>query len=178
MNIRTLLMAGLLLFLPAAQVATAQAGAPAATSVQPVRLLLASLIVGKDAEGQETLTPTSNTTKPRPGDLLAWKATAVNDLPSSVPDLALTIPIPAATAYLEGSAVLKVGAQTLSPVFSFDGQGFAPAPLKRKINVVRNGVTTLQEVTVPPSEYRAVRWILPTLAAKSQVLAELRTSVR
>ncbi|WP_407568833.1 hypothetical protein [Deinococcus altitudinis] len=180
MNIRTLLMAVLLLFLPAAQVATAQAGtsAPTTASTQPVRLLLASLIVGKDAKGQETLTPTSNTTKPRPGDLLAWKATAVNDLTSSVPDLALTIPIPAATVYLEGSAVLRVGAQTLSPVFSFDGQSFAPAPLKRRINVIKNGVSTLQEVTVPPSEYRAVRWILPALAARSQVLAELRTSVR
>ena len=173
MNIRTLLMAVLLLFLPAAQVATAQS-----TPSQPVHVLLASLIVGKDAKGQETLTPTSGSTRPRPGDLLAWKATAFNDLTSSVPDLALTIPIPATTAYLEGSAVLRVGSQTLSPVFSFDGQHFAPAPLKREITVVRNGVSTLQEVTVPPSEYRAVRWILPTLAARSQVLAELRTSVR
>ena len=185
MNIRTLLVAVLLLFLPAAQVATAQStpsqpktSQSNAVSVQPVHVLLASLIVGKDARGQETLTPTSAGATPRPGDLLAWKATAVNDLSSSVPDLALTIPIPTTTVYLEGSAVLKVGSQILLPVFSLDGQNFAAAPLKRRISVVKNGVSTLQEVTVPPTEYRAVRWILPTMAAKSQVLAELRTSVR
>ena len=158
--------------------AGAQTAAPAVVGAQPVRLLLASLIVGQDARGQETLTPTGANARPRPGDLLAWTATAVNDLPGSVPDLALTIPIPATTAYLEGSAVLRIGAQILSPVFSFDGQHFAPAPLKRKVTVVRNGVSTLQEVTVPPSEYRAVRWILPALAARSQAMAELRTSVR
>ena len=123
MNIRTLLMAVLLLFLPAAQVATAQStpsqpktSQSNAVSVQPVHVLLASLIVGKDARGQETLTPTSAGATPRPGDLLAWKATAVNDLSSSVPDLALTIPIPATTVYLEGSAPRSFHPSSVSTV--------------------------------------------------------------
>ncbi|WP_424951561.1 hypothetical protein [Deinococcus sp.] len=184
MNIRTFLLAVLMLFLPVAQVAQAQTAIPqtatptANTSAEPVRVVLASLIVGKDAKGQETLTATSDSARPRPGDLLAWKAIAVNDLPRGVLNLALTIPIPASTAYIGGSAALKVGAQTISPIFSVDGQNFAPAPLKRRVNVVKDGVTTVQEVVVLPSEYRAVRWMLPTLAAKSQVVAEVRTSVR
>ena len=180
MNLRTFLFAVLLLFLPAAPAAQAQTApaSPAATSAEPVRVVLASLIVGKDAKGKEVLTPTSDAARPRPGDLLAWRATAVNDLKSGVLNLALTIPIPPTTAYVGGSAALKLGAQTLTPLFSLDGQTFAPAPLKRRVNVVKDGVTSVQEVTVPPSEYRAVRWILPTLGAQSQVLAELRTSVR
>ena len=173
---RCALFFGLLLTLlfSAGQATTLQTSA----AVQPVRVELVSLLVGKDAKGHETLTPTTDAARPRPGDLLSWKATAINDLNTSVANLALTIPIPATTAYLNGSATLKIGGAVVTPWFSLDGRTFAPAPLKRKVTVTKGGVSTIQEVVVPPNEYRAVRWTLPALAAGSQVQAEVRTGVR
>lgn len=152
--------------------------APAQTAPAPVRVTLASLLVGQDSKGQEVLTPVGDSVHPRPGDLLAWQATAINDLSRGVSNLVLTIPVPASTVYVGGSAQLRLAGQTVTPIFSLDGQTFAPAPLKRKVSVVRDGVAAMQEVTVPPSEYRAVRWVLPALATHAQAVAELRTSVR
>lgn len=175
MNRCTLFCSLLLTLLPGTgQATTVQTSAAA----QPVRVELVSLLVGQDAKGQETLTPTTDAARPRPGDLLSWKATAINTLKNSVSNLALTIPIPATTTYLNGSATLKIGGAVVKPSFSLDGKTFAPAPLKRKVSVTKNGLSTTQEVVVPPNEYRAVRWTLPTLAAGSQVQAEVRTSVR
>jgi len=163
-------------------VASAQSTLPITGPVKAtpatVRVMLASLLVSQDVKGQEVLTPTSERVHPRPGDLLAWQATAINDMSRGVSDLMLTIPVPVSTLYVGGSAQLRLGGMNVAPLFSLDGQTFAPAPLKRKVSVVRNGVTSLQEVTVPPSEYRAVRWVLPALATHAQAIAELRTTVR
>jgi len=168
------------LLLTSSSVTLAQSGTPSGTvpTPDPVRVQLASLLVGRDARGAETFTATGDSVRPRPGDLLLWRAAAVNDLPRPVQNLALTVPFPATTTYVNGSAVLRVGTRTLTPLFSTDGSTFAPAPLKKKVSVTRDGVTTVQEVTVQPNEYRAVRWMLPTLDAKSQVAAEVRTTVR
>lgn len=89
MNARTLMSLFLLAFLPTpARAVTAPANPAsisptASTRIQvtgPVREMLASLLVGQDTRGQETLTPMADRTRPRPGDRLAWNATAPNDL--------------------------------------------------------------------------------------------------
>jgi hypothetical protein len=139
-----------------------------------VRVQLASLIPSRDASGQEQLQPSQAI----PGQPLVWQATAINDLATPVQDLILTVPVPLHTTYINGSARLSVLGQMLTPQFSWDNRTFGPAPLKRQVSQTQNGVTRLVEVVVPPTEYRAVRWIIPRLPAKTRVTAEVRTSVQ
>ena len=75
----------------------------------------------------------------------------------SFSNLALIIPIPASGTYQNSSATLKVGGVNVTPWLSVDGRTFARAPLKRKVQVTKDGVTSTPEVVVPSDEYRAVR---------------------
>ncbi|WP_425148291.1 hypothetical protein [Deinococcus sp.] len=151
--------------------------ATAQTAASPVQVALVSLVVGKDAKGNEVLfaLPKSGT---RPGEVLAWQATAQSTSDKDLRGLTLNIPIPEATVYVAESAKMTVNGQAVTPKFSTDGKTFAFAPLKKTVQVTKNGVTSSEEVTVSPSEYRAVRFMVPVLAAKTSVLAEVRTSVK
>ena len=171
----TALSALALLLLPCAAVAQTQAAQTQASS--PVQVTLIRLLVGKDAGGKETLKALSNDNT-RPGEVLAWQASAQNNLDRSLSGLRLNVPIPASTVYVADSARMVVNGQAVTPLFSLDGKTFAPAPLKKKVQVTRDGVTSTQEVVVQPNEYRAVQFLVPVLAAGSSVQAEVRTTVQ
>lgn len=104
-------------------------------------------------------------TEARPGDVIEYQVTYRNTGTTPAKQVHATLPVPpGGMAYLEGSAVpAEIQA-------SADGEQFAPTPLKR--NVMRNG--KLVSETVPPSEYRALRWRLGDLAPGQTVIVSAR----
>ena len=89
----------------------------------------------------------------KPGDVIEYVATYRNTGKEPIRNLQATLPIPAETEWLSGSA-RPAGAQA-----SLDGQAFAATPLKRK---VKRGTQEAEE-EVPLREYRALRWRLAEL---------------
>lgn len=95
------------------------------------------------------------TTQAQPGDVIEYQVTYHNAGQEPARQVKATLPVPeGGMSYLEGSA--SPGLQA-----SLDGVHFAEPPLKR--DVVRNG--RRQQVVVPPSEYRFLRWDLGDLGA-------------
>jgi hypothetical protein len=155
-----------------------------ALAASALKLELASYRVVREADASgkvvERLVPAA---KVAPGDVLEWVLTAKNETDRALHRVALTIPIPPNTAYIAGSArplLLKHGDRGVraTPVFSYDGEHFAPPPLKKKVRVQENGKTVEKEVVVPPSAYTHVRWVVPELLPKERVQVRLRTRVR
>ncbi len=110
------------------------------------------------AQGREVVSPADQA---QPGETLEYRATYRNEGTSEARGLAATLPIPAGTSYLPGTASpSRVEA-------SLDGRTFAPVPLKRTVRTA-DGRTVVREV--PVSEYRALRWPLGTLS-KAQARA-------
>jgi len=116
----------------------------------------------------------------RPGDVLEWRLVAENRAQGDLRQVALVIPIPKETYYLEGSAKpLQVGGTIVPPEFSFDGgKTFGRPPLKKRIRVVENGKEVEKEVEVKPEEYTHARWVIPVLSKGDKVMVSLRTIVR
>ncbi len=105
------------------------------------------------------------TTQAQPGDVIEYQVTYHNAGKVAAKQVKATLPVPeGGMAYLEGSAA-PTGLQA-----SLDGTTFAAAPLKR--DVVRNG--RRQQETVPPAEYRFLRWDLGDLAAGQSVTVSSR----
>lgn len=74
----------------------------------------------KVVEGKEVYE--ANPLAVRPGDVLEWRLVAENRAQGDLRQVALVIPIPKETYYLEGSAKpLQVGGTIVPPEFSFDG---------------------------------------------------------
>lgn len=95
------------------------------------------------------------TTQANPGDVIEYQVSYKNTGKAPAKQIKATLPVPdGGMAYLEGTA--SPGLQA-----SLDGVTYAAPPLKRE--VVRDG-RRLQE-TVPPSEYRFLRWDLGDLGA-------------
>lgn len=105
------------------------------------------------------------TLEARPGDVIEYQVTYRNPAKAAASEVAATLPVPAGgMAYLDGSA-------SPGPLLaSLDGVHFAPTPLKRE--VVREGRSVSE--TVPPSEYKFLRWNLGELAAGQQVTVSAR----
>lgn len=116
----------------------------------------------------------------KPGDVLEWRLVAENRAQGALRQVALVIPIPKETAYLDGSAKpLSLNGSTIRPEFSFDGgRTFGVPPLKKRVRVVENGKEVEKEVEVKPEEYTHVRWLIPELPKGGKVQVSLRTMVR
>jgi uncharacterized repeat protein (TIGR01451 family) len=128
--------------------------APAARAGGGVSVQLTANRITK-SQGREVL---SSAAQAHPGETLEYRATYRNDGDGEARGLAATLPIPAGTSYVPGSASpRRVEA-------SLDGRTFAPVPLTRKVRTA-DGRTVVREV--PVSEYRALRWPLGSLP-KSQ----------
>ncbi|QJE01915.1 DUF11 domain-containing protein [Massilia forsythiae] len=112
--------------------------------------------------GGQKLVPT---TEALPGDTIEYQVTYRNAGAGAARDVLATLPVPqGGMHYLPGSA---------SPgefQASLDGAHFAPAPLTR--TVVRDGRRQVE--TVPPSEYRFLRWKLGELAPGRSVTVSSR----
>lgn len=104
----------------------------------------------------------------KPGDLVEYSGTYRNEGRSGVEKLVATIPVPAGTTFVAGSA------QPAPAQASTDGTRFAALPLMRTVRLPDG--TTRQE-PVPLSEYRFVRWELGTLAAGADAVVKLRVRI-
>ena len=110
-----------------------------AADTQAVDVRLQAFQVVAQEKGGEKLVPA---TAAEPGDTIEYQVTYQNNGKAPAKAVAATLPVPeGAMAYL-------------------DGKKFAPLPLTRE--VVRNGKRVTE--TVPPSEYRFLRWDLGDLA--------------
>lgn len=130
----------------------------------PVETRLEASKVERAADGKETLVPAQIA---RPGDLIEYTATYRNGGSPAVHDLAATLPIPANTELVAGSA------KPAGAVASLDGRTFAPIPLTRR--VTRDGKPVEEEI--PLSEYRYLRWHVASLAGGASVAFKARVKV-
>lgn len=117
------------------------------------------------AGGRESLVDAANA---KPGDVIEYRATYRNSGKAALANLEATVPIPANTEFVEGSA-RPAGARA-----STDGVAFSAMPLKRK---ARTAAGVEVEQTVPLSEYRALRWYPGTLAGEVEVTFTARVRV-
>lgn len=133
-------------------------------SASPVSAKLVQKLISTGADGKELLTDVSQV---KPGDKLQYELTYSNAGTSGIKGLLATLPIPAGTSYLPDTAMPAPAA------VSADGVQFAPPPLKRQIQ--RNG--RVVEETVPPQEYKALRWSISDLPANESVTVKARIEV-
>jgi len=103
----------------------------------------------------------------RPGDMIEYAATYRNSGTAAVRNLEATLPIPADTEFIAGSAK-PAGARA-----SLDARAFADIPLVRK--VVKDGKAF--DEPVPAREYRALRWYPGELAANQAITFTARVRV-
>lgn len=104
----------------------------------------------------------------KPGDLVEYSGTYRNEGRNGVDKLLATIPVPAGTSFVAGSA------QPAAAQASTDGTRFAAIPLMR---TVRQPDGTTRQEPVPLSEYRYVRWELGTLRAGADAVVKLRVRI-
>ena len=107
----------------------------------------AKQVIVKD--GKTTLKSVSRANS---GDVGRYIADYKNGSDTALQDVVITIPVPAALNYTGGASTKPTHA-------SLDGKTFAPVPLTRKVNG--------KVVQVPVSEYRAVRFTVANVPAKS-----------
>ena len=100
-----------------------------------------------------------------PGEVIQYDALYKNQSKAGVKNLQPTLPIPQGLEYLPESAN---PAPTLA---SLDGKNFAPIPLKRSVKAPDG---QMKEVSVPVSEYRALRWTLGDLDSGKTALVSAR----
>jgi len=148
----------------AAATVLAWAHAAAAQSSGAVQTHLEARKVERAADGRERLAPAEAA---RPGDVIQYTATYRNNGTRAVRDLEATLPIPANTEYVAGSARPQ-GAKA-----SVDAAGFAAMPLTRR--VVRDGKEV--EEPVPLREYRYLRWHAAELGAGASLEFTARVKV-
>lgn len=103
----------------------------------------------------------------KPGDVIEYAATYRNTGREPIRDLQATLPIPAETEWLAGSA------KPAAALASLDGQAFAALPLRRKVTKGGQAV----EEDAPLRDYRALRWRLAELAPGKSVTYTARVRV-
>jgi uncharacterized repeat protein (TIGR01451 family) len=107
------------------------------------------------SQGKEARLPAEQA---EPGDVIEYRATYVNRGTTAVRDLEATLPVPSGLEYLPRTA------QPVRLHASLDGKSFAPVPLLRRVKLA-DGRSVMREV--PASEYRALRWSIGSLGARS-----------
>lgn len=103
----------------------------------------------------------------KPGDVIEYVATYRNTTAQPVRNLQATLPIPAHTEIVAGTA------RPASAQASVDAVAFAAMPLRRK--VTRDGREI--EEAVPLSEYRYLRWHAGELAGGQSAVFTARVRV-
>lgn len=139
--------------------------APTAFADAAVQVKMTAHRITTTDRGEERL---AQAEQAKPGETIEYRARYVNRGAAPVRELLASIPIPAGTAYVPGSAA------PAEAFASLDGRAFAPIPLKRRVRLP-NGKEA--EVEVPASEYRALRWAIGTLAASGEQTVSARVRV-
>ncbi len=104
----------------------------------------------------------------KPGEVLEYSSTYRNGGAVAVDKLQATIPVPAGTTFIAGSA------EPAQAQASTDGSRFAPMPLLRS---VKQPDGSERKEPVPLAEYRALRWDVGTLAAGRSTVVSLRVRI-
>lgn len=146
----------------------------------PLELQLERLLVvreQRDGVWTERLEPVLEL---EPGQLIEERLVVVNHGDEALAGVALTLPLPAGTAYRAGSASRpELPGALVAPHFSHDGgQTFAPPPLTKTVRVMEDGREVERRVEVDPAEYTHVRWSLPRLEPGRSLTVLLRAVVR
>ena len=131
---------------------------------EPLRITLEGRKVVRAADGRESFVPADAA---RPGDVIEYAATYRNTTREAMRDLEATLPIPAHTELVPGSA------RPSAVRASLDAREFAVPPLKRR--TVIDGRETLE--AVPYREYRFLRWQPMQLAAEASMTFTARVRV-
>jgi len=132
---------------------------------EPVTSTLKAVRIVREANGSEKQLPAANA---EAGALLEYQLTYANRGSGKVTGLLATLPIPRGTAYVEGSS------RPPRCDVSLDGKAFAPPPLTRE-EKQPDGST--RKVAVPASQYRFLRWSVPTLDKGQSVTLVARVRV-
>ncbi len=136
-----------------------------ATAHATVQVRLTAHRILKDAKGAESFQIAEQI---KPGESVEYRAVYQNDGDAGVDKLVATLPIPAGTEFIAGTAS-PAGAQA-----SLDGKTFAPMPLKRKVRL-SDGREVEREV--PTAEYRFLRWSLGSLGSRKEQIVRTRVRV-
>jgi len=115
--------------------------------------------------GKEKLTPAD---KVKPGEVIEYQAVYRNEGKENLKNIQATIPIPAGTEYLPGTA------NPAAVYASLDGKKFELLPLKRKQTSADGKVTQVQ---VPYPEYRYLRWIVQQIDAGKDIALKVRVRI-
>lgn len=130
----------------------------------PVTIELTMKRVITDAKGNEIV---EDAPRIKPGDLVEYTAVYRNRSKQSISGLKGSLPVPLGLEYVKRSA------RPSSALASTDGVNYAAEPLMRTI---KDKAGRDQQVEVPYSEYRNLRWEIGDLDAgkKSVVSARMR----
>ena len=136
----------------------------AAQSKGDVQISLIARKVTAAPDGKEKLLAADTA---RPGEVIQYDAVYLNQSRKEVRNLAPTLPIPAGMEFVAESA------KPVASQASLDGRTFEPFPLVRKVTRPDGRV---EEVPVPLSEYRALRWNVGELkaGATTRIIARAR----
>ena len=137
------------------QVAWAQSAVTSTLAAQRVEMV----------DGKRVLKPAAQS---KPGDVIEYSSTYKNSGTSAAEKLQATVPVPAGTTLIAGSAE---PAQALA---STDGVVFAAMPLMRSL---RQPDGSQRSEAVPFADYRALRWNVGTLAAGRSAVVSLRVLI-
>lgn len=144
------------LSLGAAFAAALAFAAPSALAQQaqppsPIVTSLSALIVGVNAAGQETLTPS---VEAAPGDVIEYRLVATNVSTNSLQGVVVSSPIPASLRYVADSASAPTGQNIEVSIDS--GETWEREPVRR---LRQNAEGQMVQVIVPASEYTNLRWV-------------------
>ena len=131
---------------------------------QPLETQLEARKVVRANDGKEALGPADGA---RPGDVIEYAATYRNIGKQPLAKLEATLPIPANTEFIPGSA------RPAAAKASVDGRTFQDPPLKR---VIRREGRDVEE-QVPVREYRYLRWYPGALEGGQAVTYTARVRV-
>lgn len=167
-NLKNILLLGTL----SLGVAAAQA---VPNPAQYIKLTASTSLVTTTTEGGKSVEKLSNAEGKGvlPGNVLELGQKAANVSKYNVNKIQLNMTIPAAVAYQSQ----KCDSASAMTQFSVDGKTFAN-PLTKTVTVTENGKTVTKEVNVEPSEYKFVRWTLPTIKAGETVNCAVRVKVK
>ena len=146
---------------------TAVAAAPVQPA-QPVLSMHRVIVVTAAGKTTERLEPIQTA---RPGELLQVGSTL--KLSGQEKGARFTVPIPANTTYVPGSAQASTGVKV---TYALDAKGpFSTQPLKT-VTVQEGGKAVTRQVAVPQNEYRAVRYDLTGLGGTVTIAHRLRVN--
>lgn len=160
MTITRRILTGLFSALVFAPAAIAQ---PKATPLPLVTQIEARKVV-RAADGRESFAPADTA---RPGDVIEYVATYRNNGKQPISALEATLPIPANTEFVAGSA------RPVNARASLDGRAFAELPLKHSVK--RDGGEVVEEA--PLRDYRQLRWYPGVLVGEQALVFSARVRV-